>query len=215
MKKTFISMLALISAALLLAGCAATDVVLKYSQGSLDAIAGAHPTLVKQGADGDYYLSVDGETALVGARDYGASASEDIAIKTPLQPFLDAGLDVARLGEGYRADETALYLSADYGDGTGAKDSLTKAVFESVAYERRALSYHQELDHYGIQLPGGKFEWAKDYKKNDKDIVFVIAAAPLAAIGVDVENIEGWAFTTMKDESGGDFDVLLKPYDLQ
>jgi len=66
-----------------------------------------------------------------------------------------------------------------------------------------------------VQLPGGKFEWAKDAEANDKDIVFVLAAQPLANIGADVNNIKGWTFMTMKDEKGAEIDVLVKPYDLQ
>ena len=53
------------------------------------------------------------------------------------------------------------------------------------------LTYHQALDHYGIKLSAGKFEWAKDYTKNDKDIVFVIKAQPLKDMGVDVNHISG------------------------
>jgi len=217
MKKAFIIILTLAVAGAALAGCAATDVVLKYSPGSLDAITAAYPSLVTDNAaqDGYYSLTVDGETALLVSGDYGKTGDEDIVIQTPLQPFAGAGLDVTKLGKGYRADDTMFYVTAGYGDGTGAQASLTNAVFESVAYGRTMLSYHQELDHYGVQLPGGKFEWAKDYKTNDKYIVFVIAAKPLADIGVDVNNIEGWIFKTMADENGDDVDVLLKPYDLQ
>jgi hypothetical protein len=217
MKKTLGIILTLGTAALLLAGCAATDVVLKYSPGSLDAIAAAYPSIVTDNTAEDHYYHVtaDGETTLLVSQDYSKTGDEDIVFETPLKPFVDAGLDVAKLGDGYRADETMFYLTAGYGDGTGQKDTLTDAVFESVAADRTLLTYHQALDHYGVKLPGGQFEWAKDYKTNDKDLVFVIAAKPLAEIGVDVQNIEGWVFKTMQDENGDDVDVLLKPYDLQ
>jgi len=76
------------------------------------------------------------------------------------------------------------------------------------------LSYHAALDHYGIQLPAGKFEWAKDAATNDKDIVFVLAAQPFADLGVDVQNIEGWGFMTTQDDAGKDIDILVKPYGL-
>ncbi|MGE5495415.1 MAG: hypothetical protein ACM3S4_08975 [Burkholderiales bacterium] len=41
----------------------------------------------------------------------------------------------------------------------------------------------------------------------------MIYAKPLAELGVDVKNIEGWAFLTMKD-AGNDVDLLVKPYDI-
>lgn len=217
MKKSFIIILSLITVGVFLTGCAATDVVLKYSPDSLDAIVDAYPAIVTDNTaiDHYYYVTVDSETTLKVSRDYSLTGKEDIVIQTPLQPFLDAGLDVTKLGDGYRADDTMFYMTADYGNGTGMKDTLTKSVFESVTYNRATLSYHQALDHYGVKLPGGKIEWAKDYKTNDKDIVFVIAAKPLVDIGVDVQNIDGWVFKTMQDEDGNDIDVLLKPYDLQ
>lgn len=217
MRKAFIIILALAITGVFLAGCAATDVVLKYSPGSLDAITTAYPAIVTDNTMEDhyFYITADNETTLKVSHDYSMTGNEDIVIQTPLQPFLDAGLDMAKLGEGYHADDTMFYLTADYGNGTGIKETLTESVFESVTYDRSVLTYHQALDHYGVKLPGGKIEWAKDYKTNDKDIVFVIAAKPLADIGVDVQNIEGWVFKTMQDENGDDIDVLLKPYDLQ
>lgn len=198
----------------LFAGCAATDVALKYSKESFSNVLKADPSLVTEGENNDYLLTVDGKTSLKISRDYSRNG-EDIVLATPLQPFLKAGLNVAKLGKDYRTDKENLYLITDYGKGTGEKNSPEQALFESVAYDRKTLTYHQALDHFGIVLNGGKFEFAKDYAKNDKDIVFAIAAKPLQEIGVDVHNVDGWIFKTMQDESGKDVDLLLKPYNLK
>ena len=216
MKKVIATIVMAAAAIAIFAGCSATDVVLKYSPGSLTAITKAFPAIVNDNTANDhyYYVSADNETKLAVSHDYSMTGTEDIVMQTPLKPFTDVGLDPARLGGGYRTDGQTFYLTADYGDGTGLKDNLTDSMFESVKYERKTLTYHQDLDHYGIKLPGGKFEFAKDYKTNDKDIVFVIAAKPLADVGVDVQNIDGWIFKTMKDTDGSNIDVLLKPYDL-
>ena len=213
MKKSTIMAVGLVVVMLLLAGCAGVDVVLKYSPDALNDMTQKYQSLVSE-ADGYYKVTVDGKTSLKISKDYSAG-TEDILLETPLAPFTAAGLDTAKLGEGYKAEGDKLYLTADYGKGKGEKDNATDALLESVAFDRKVLSYHQELDHYGVKLPGGKFEWAKEHQKNDKDIVFVIAAKPLADIGVDVQNIDGWVFETMKDIDGSDIDVLLKPYDLQ
>ena len=216
MKKIVSIVVALALVAALLVGCAATDVILNQSPSSLDKIAEKFPNLVTDStlSDGYFYLSVDGETTLNVSNDFSLSA-EDVAIQTPLKPFVDAGLDPAALGTGYRTDGTSLFLVADFGAGSGKQSTVTAALFESAKANRSALTYHADLDHYGIALPAGKFEWAKDEVANDKDIVFVIAAQPLADLGVDVQNIEGWVFMTMKDDAGQDFDVLLKPYSLE
>lgn len=205
--------MALVLAATLFAGCASADVVLKYSQSSFENILKADPELVKEDESNNYIITADKETLLKVSKDY-SSSDEDIVLSTPLQPFVKAGLDVTKLGKGYKADDTSLYLITDFGKGSGKSVSPTQALFQSVAYDRKVLTYHEELDHYGIVLNGGKFEFAKDYKTNDKDVVYVIAAKPLRDIGVNVQKIDGWTFKTMKDETGKDVDVLLKPFNL-
>jgi hypothetical protein len=216
-KKIAVITATVVLAGVLLAGCAGTDVVLKYSPGSLDAIQQAAPQIITDNTltDHYYYITIDGETTLKVSHDYSLTGNEDIVFETSLKAFTDAGLDVSKLGNGYKTDGDKFYLTAGYGSGTGMKDTLTDSMFEAVKYDRKVLTYHQALDHYGVKLPGGKIEWAKDYTKNDKDLVFVIAAKPLADIGVDVQNISGWIFKTMQDENGNDIDVLLKPYDLK
>lgn len=216
MKKHLFGVAALALSLLLLAGCTGLDVILRDSPKSLDAIVSAKPALVlAPTGDSPYFaLSVDGATSLLVSKDYSLS-TEDVLFETPLKPFVDAGLDVSKLPAGYRADAEKLYLTADFGSGKDAKTSITSALLASAAFDRSVLGYHAALDHYGVALPGGKFEWAKDYTTNDKDIVFVLAAKPLADLGVDVQNIDGWVFKTMQDDAGKDFDVLLKPYSLE
>ena len=216
MKRIIPVSLALALVAILVTGCAATDVILKYSPASLDTIVAKFPNIVSDATQTDHYfnLSVDGETTLKVSNDFSLTGAEDLVIQTPLKPFLDAGLDPAKLGAGYRTDDASLYLVADFGAGTGMQSTITSSLFESAKADRSVLTYHADLDHYGIQLPAGKFEWAKDESTNDKDIVFVIAAKPLADLGVDLQKVDGWLFKTMKDDAGRDFDVLLKPFTL-
>jgi hypothetical protein len=200
----------------ILAACSGTDVVLKYSPKSFQTIVTSYPNLVTDNTKTDHYynLTVDGETTLKISHDYSLTGSDDIMIETPLKPFTDAGLDISKLGTGYKVTGDMLYLTTDYGTGTGMKDTITDSLFESVTSDRSVLTYHQKLDHYGIKLTAGKFEWAKDVSTNDKDIVFVIKAQPLKDLGVDVNNISGWSFTTVQDNDGSNVDVLLKAYNL-
>ena len=206
---------ALIIIALLFTGCADADVVLKYSQKSFEDIIKTFPNINSEAGDNYYILTVDGETSLEISKNYADTGNGDILLSTPLKPFIDAGLDISKLSGDYKTDKDNFYLAGDFGNGSGAEATVDKALFESVKNDRAALSYHEALDHYGIALPGGKFEFAKDYKTNDKDVVFVINAKPLSDIGVDVHHIDGWTFKTMQDNKGVDVDVLLKPYDLK
>ena len=199
-----------------LMGCAATDVVLKYSPDSFEKIVSSYPNLVTDNTKTDhfYYLTVDGETTLKISNDYKLTGSDDIIIQTPLKPFVDAGLDLSKLDAGYRVVDNMLYLTTDYGTGTGMKENITDSLFDSVKSDRSMLTYHQALDHYGIKLSAGKFEWAKDYITNDKDIVFVIKAQPLKEMGVDINHISGWTLTTVQNTDGSKAEVLLKAYEL-
>lgn len=216
MKKITVFVLALAVMGMILTGCAGTDVVLNYSRSSFETIAGKYPDLVTDNTKTDnyYVVTVDGETTLKISSDYNLTGTDDIMIETPLQPFVDAGLDVSKLGDGYKAAGDKLYMATDFGSGTGGKNTVTDALLESVKADRDMLSYHQDLDHFGITLMAGKFEWAKDYAVNDKDIVFVINAKPLKDLGVEVNNIAGWTLATMKDMDGADVELLLKPYNL-
>lgn len=200
----------------ILAGCSGTDVVLKYSPDSFKTMVEKYPSLVIDNTKTNHYyeLTVDGETTLKISHDYVLTGSDDIMIETPLKPFADAGLDESKLGTGYKVSDTMLSLTADYGNGTGMKDSMTDSLFDSAKSDRSVLTYHQKLDHYGIKLTAGKFEWAKDAGANDKDIVFVIKAQPMQEMGVDVNHISGWTFATVEENDGSNVDVLLKAYNL-
>lgn len=216
MKRIVSITLVLVALLVSFAGCAGTDVVLKYSSDSFSQIVESYPDIVADNTltDHYYYLSVDGATTLKISHDYELTGMDDIMIQTPLAPFLSAGLATDKLGTGYKVVDDMLLITADYENGTGMQDTIADSLFESVAYDRSLLSYHQELDHYGIALPTGKLEWAKDYSVNDKDIVFIIQVQPLREIGVEVTSIDGWIFATVKEADGTDVDVLLKPYNL-
>ena len=91
---------------------------------------------------------------------------------------------------------------------------------ELIRVSRSTLGYHEAMGHYGIDLGNGnKFEWAKDVSTNDKDIVFILDPQQFIDAGVDIENIEGWVYGTVKvmDENDNEIEVqkLLKPFNLK
>ena len=210
MRKTIVITLSIMvmGTAALLGACGEADVVLKYSRESLDKLVGEFPDITA-GTDNGYAFTVDDETVLRVSGDYSAG-EDDIVLSTPLKPFTDAGMDVSKLGEGLSTDKKTLYVTTDFGDAADKLSSATDALFAAATAKRDALTYHAALDHYGITLAAGKFEFAKDYKTNDKDIVFVLKSEAIANTGADINSIEGWAFVTMDDGAK----VLVKPYDL-
>ena len=217
MKKTMYLIISILLTTLTLTSCTTADVVLKYSQESFEEITTTFPDFVEDTTEETHYYnySIDSKTTLKISHDYDMTGSRDIVVSTSLQEFVDAGLDINNLPEGYSVDDNELIMATDYGKGTQKYTTITDSLFDSVRMERKNLGYHAELDHYGISLSHGKFEFAKDIATNDKDIVFILSAPEFEAVGVDIENIEGWVFAIMKDDKGNDMRLLLKPYSLE
>jgi len=211
-----------------LAGCDATDAVAKYANATFREVLKAPGISVTKNADASAWgiSSPTGETLSLSA-DFSGSDKPDAAIAFDAAPFLAAGLDPAKLpatgSVRYALKDGRIDVDFDIGTGPfgpSAKESAATAFAELVRTERARIGYHEKLDHYGIKLGNGNmFEWARDMKANDKDIVFVLDPAPFIAAGTDPEKIEGWAFAKVeiKDDAGKTVfaDKILKPFNLE
>ena len=231
-----ISALALATVAILLAAVLGLaggklDVVATQSEASLQALLAAEPTLVTEDAgNGGWALAApDGQARFIWSDDTSQSPLHDAMLAADAQPFIDAGLDTAKLPETYATYDGLLVVGMKYGQ---AKYAYTGEATPLAAYRRLiaqypdALNYHASLDHFGIKVGGGNlFEWAKDIAKNtttgavqDKDIVFVMNPDPLIAAGVDPAKVQGWAYAQVQVmENGSTLSVykFLKPFDIQ
>lgn len=124
----------------------------------------------------------------------------------PSAPFLKAGLDVKKLPESIVSEGASLYIHQDY---------IADSVETLIRKQREKVSYHEALDHYGIDMGNGnKFEWAKDLAKNDKDIVFVLNPKPFADAGVDPNKVDGFVYTEVEVKKGVKEMKLLSVTDL-
>lgn len=79
--------------------------------------------------------------------------------------------------------------------------------------------YHEELKHWGFELPTGeKFEWSKDMSANEADMAMVMLADPLVSAGLDVEKLDEneWLYkpAAMEDMGKELPNLLIKPYDV-
>jgi hypothetical protein len=138
-------------------------------------------------------------------------------------PFAAAGADLAKLencSEHYlNPGKQSLYFTSPGFDmlNQNVKETALDQFSYCISCLRNKLGYHTEMDHYNLNLDGATFEWAKDMKTNDKDIVFVLDAEPLIAAGVNPENVDGWAYGQVTVQVNGkpaDVWKLLKPFDL-
>ncbi|MCC8191162.1 MAG: hypothetical protein LIP77_11105, partial [Planctomycetes bacterium] len=202
--------------AALVQGLRHTDVVRRYGISSYRTMVAALPR--PPAATGDDGWIID-------APDGGAAFSWRpvadgwlLSMILPAQPFLDAGLDPARLPDGVFQDGRIVLtaLARTGGGGDGAVESFV-ALIEA---NRDRLGYHEELDHFEVSIGGGsRFEWARDIDANDKDLVFVVDPHMLLAAGVDRDNVAGWVYGSVyvADEYGRSVpeEKFLKPFNLR
>lgn len=215
-KKLIISsLIAAIVVAAILTGIIMTaggglDVVQKYAIRSFAAVA--ENSDIQKKDENWTLISPDGEAVLVwGKGEY------TVAFELNLTPFLNAGLNVGALPDGYQAADGKLILGAKYGETEISSNAVTS--MESIVKGYRSkLGYHMAMGHFNVDLGNGNaFEWAQDIGSNDKDIVFALNPEPLIAAGVTPERVEGWVYGKVemhKDGKTVEEFMLLKPFDL-
>lgn len=207
------------------------DVVGKESSASFEKILAASGSRVTADeANAGWSLEApDDSVRFIWSEDYIRSPMHDVMLEFDAEPFVNAGLDTAKLPEYYAAYEGMLMVGTKLGTDalTYRGDPTPLAAYEQIVSKyRNAIGYHTALDHYNVSLANGNmFEWAKDMQANsvtkekqDKDIVFVLNPEPLIAAGVDPEKVEGWVYTTVSVEIDGkatDVYKFLKPFNLQ
>lgn len=221
MKHKLLAALLSATAALSLAACAQTDVVARVSVTSFGEVINKADVKADEAGGGWSLTAPDGTASYVWSSDFGRATDKDVKLTVDAQPFIDAGLDTAKLPEGTFVDGKLVFgqeLGSDPFPAS-AKESALASFEQLVKVKRDAIGYHQVLDHYGVDIGGGnKFEWAKDMSKNDKDIVFVLDPKVFIDAGTDPAKVEGWAFAKVEvtDEKGNEIQVdkLLKPFNL-
>jgi len=216
MKTIYIALgLVLLLAAAALSGCT-LDVIATGSAAAFESVLLKIPGGAVPEEDGFSIGAPDGGSRFILRSDW--SGDMDALMEVDAAPFVAAGLDGGRLPGGFALEDGKLIIGKDLGD--GALPGATPLELYRALVEKRPdeLGYHASLDHFGIALGGGMFEWAKDMAKNDKDIVFVIDPAPLAEAGLQPDAVEGWVLGQVPtmDKYGAKITVerLLKPFDL-
>jgi hypothetical protein len=221
MKKLILTAFSL-AAIIGLTACNKLDIIGDTSITSFDkVISTAGDKVTEDQAYGGWFLQApDGEVRFIWSKD-DSNTTMDALLEVDAQPFIDAGLDIAKLPKGMLVGDK-LVIGTDFGsDEFIYEGNVTPATSfaQIVTHNRRRLNYHTALDHFGIDLSGGNaFEFAKDMTKNDKDIVYVLNPQTFIDAGVDPANVNGWVFAKVEtmDQNGKKIEVdkFLKPFDL-
>lgn len=206
------------------ASCSKLDVVGGGSVVSFENLLNDKGVSVGENEKKDSWVlfSSDSGAKFILSKNYDENSKYDIALEFDAKPFFDAGLDANKLPEYFTVGEEKISVGKKIWDKKFQYDkeiSLLETYKEIVKNRRDAIGYHAALDHYGINLGDGNlFEWAKDLKTNDKDIVFVLAIEPLVQAGVNLSAVDGWtlAQVLVDDENGKPIkvDKLLKIFEL-
>lgn len=205
-----------------LTACAQTDVVGKVSITSFDTVLKLSEVKTDEMYGGWSLTAPDKTARFIWSSDFKTSAPHDVMMEVDAKPFIDAGLNTAKLPEGMFIDGKIM-VGQSLGDAAfpaSAKASALASYEQLVKLKRETVGYHEELDHYGVDLGNGnKFEWAKDLGTNDKDIVFVLDPQMFIDAGVNPAKVTGWVFAKVevKDAAGKPISVdkFLKPFDLK
>lgn len=218
--------LAALSAAVLLtlSACVTTDVVARYASSSFEALIQSMPDKVQaQEAGNGWALTSPTGERFVWSSDASFSVAY-VMLEINAKPFIDAGLDTAKLPEPWTVEEgSKLQFKASLGqdDFTTTENAAPLTAFNAIINaNKEILGYHHAMDHFGIALgQGNMFEWAKDLKANDKDMVFVLNPQPFLDAGVDPTMVEGWVFDQVEimEDNGRTLkvDKFLKPFNIE
>jgi len=220
--KGILVLMIIVGALLVFTSCSALDVVARGAEKGFSAML-SHVQATHNAAAQEWEIASPGSEIFSMADSYNTPA--DFRITFQAAPFLTAGLDPAKLPVDFVFDAATqnLVLTFDIADKQLQPESaatplaLLKAL---IATDRKAIGYHEALDHYGIALGGGNMlEWAKNQTTNDKDLVFVLNPEPFLKAGLDVLRLTDWIFAEVPvmDAKGKKINVpkLLKPYNFQ
>ena len=211
---------------MLAVSCGKLDTVGNYSVRSLGELVNNAPQLLSgdEANRGWSIAAPDASARFIWSRNFAESPRFDVMLEFDASPFIAAGLDPSRLPGNFYFNSAGNLLVVGTKLGTEQLryqgEATPLASYEQIVkLKREAIGYHAAADHYGVDVGNGNmFEWAKDLKTNDKDIVFVLNPGPFIAAGTDPGRIEGWLFTkvTVDDENGRpvQVDKILKPFDL-
>ncbi|KAF0222289.1 MAG: Uncharacterized protein FD133_1327 [Erysipelotrichaceae bacterium] len=156
--------------------------------------------------DGVAHIKITADAHIDFALD--TNSQKDVYMAFKIQPFLDAGLDVSLLPVDVVVNGDMLVFSFNIKDtkvGTNAVSQLSNVLDAN----RGLLTYHKELDHYGLKLGVHKFEWAKTMATNNKDAVFILDGDTLVSWGIDLDLVSGWSSAEIDGDS-----LLLLPISL-
>lgn len=223
MKKKIIFIIFLTATLLGLTACGNLDVIGDGSKASFEEVLKAMQARVAaDDSFGGWSLqSPDGEARFLWSRDF-SKTSTDAMLELDAQPFIDAGLDMTKLPADMVSGDK-IVIGTDLGNENityVGEASPLDSYKKLVKHYRDNITYHTSLDHFGVSLGNGNmFEWAKDMKTNDKDIVFVLNPQPFLDAGVNPDALESWVFAKVEtmDESGKkvEVDKFLKPFDVE
>ncbi|HWQ78143.1 MAG TPA: hypothetical protein VN381_04965 [Anaerovoracaceae bacterium] len=225
--KLSVTIIFILAALVTVTGCQSLDVVAEVAVTSFDSLVKAVPDKVAfDGEKGGWAISgLDDKERVILSEDFSGS-NPDITVEFEAAPFIDAGLDIEKLpGDQYLYDKSTGKITMPFKYGkdkfeSGTEKSALGLFKEIVKTQRSIVGYHEEGDHYKIDLGNGNlFGWAKDMSANEADLIYILNPEPLIDAGVDTSKIKEWVFpkipVTDKDGKQIQVEVFIKAFNIK
>ncbi|MDF2945378.1 MAG: hypothetical protein K0S51_57 [Bacillales bacterium] len=150
-----------------------------------------------------------------------SSNAADFAIVTKAEPFISAGLDVNKLGNGWlfkKAEEDTpdlLIRPYDVSDRNKFSSGSSDAMRVILKFKPEVLT---KDDTHNIVTLGEGFEvrWAEEIGKTNADFMFRLNSTELVEAGLDLDKLEGTDWKVISEQVNGEtIKVLDRMYMLE
>jgi len=143
----------------------------------------------------------------------------DVWIEFDATPFIESGLDVARLPSHLVFDPFSNRLVTGIKIISSERFETALSTFEHIVKSnRRLIKYHQFGDHYGLDIGNNNMlHWARRVELIEGQLSFILNPEQFIIAGADVTSITGWRNPTVRAHSGRKVvseSRVVKPFNL-
>lgn len=146
---------------------------------------------------------ISDDVRFIWSKDSSKSLLYDAAIAFDIQTFIDSELHTNKLPSNYSIHNNELVVGLNYGKNVFSyEDEVTPLTSMEKIIENYSdkISFDSDSNQYSIDLGDGNlFIWAQDIYNSENDVIFVLNPEPFIKAGVNIDEIEGWDYSSLSD----------------
>ena len=196
MKKLLIFIICILF--LTLSSCQKLDVIGNDSIASFEEMLSYFENSVSYNHNNNAFelISPDNSTIFSWCANYLSESQNDFSISVDAKVFLEAGLNESKLPADIILKDGRLIIGTnlDYLQISTSELQTPLKAYEIILEKKRySLSFHFMGEHYSLKVgDDNSFEWAKDMRSNEMDIVFTLDPQLFVDTDTDLTKIQGW-----------------------